>query len=264
MRAEQLMEQVSAILIRAGDEIIMPAYAASVETQHKADGSIVTETDMACQVFIERELASIDPAIGFLGEEMTQQQQLECLHADHTTFWCLDPLDGTTNFATSFPGFAISLALISDGDVTMACTYDPVRRELFSATAGHGATLNGKRICCSQEQELANSVGFVDFKRLNSETASHFASKKIFRSQRNIGSCALEWAWLAAGRGQFIIHGGEKLWDFAGGSLLASEAGCCVGDFSGRALFPVSSLSSPILATCSPTIQEKLKLHLSI
>jgi len=81
----------------------------------------------------------------------------------------------------------------------------------------------------------------------------------IYRSQRNIGSCALEWAWLAAGRGHFIVHGGEKIWDFAAGSLIASEAGCTVTDLSARPLFPRGSLSSPVLAACNQTIHAQLE-----
>ena len=263
MPLESRLEQISKILIKAGHEIIMPAYELAVLTTQKADGSIVTETDLACQHFIEKELAKIDGDIAFLGEEMSQDNQLDCLKQKSGTFWCLDPLDGTTNFATSFPGFAISLALIRGGNVELACTHDPVREETFTASVGGGAFLNGNRIYCSQENQLANSVGFIDFKRLNRETAIRFATEKIFRSQRNVGSCALEWAWLAAGRGQFIIHGGEKLWDFAAGSMLVAEAGGCTGDFSGNPLFPASSLSSPILATCTPTVQNELKQQLT-
>ena len=218
-------EQLCEILIRAGQEIVMPAYARSVQTTRKPDGSIVTETDLACQSFIEQELLKIDAEIGFLGEEMSESEQLACLQRKQAAFWCLDPLDGTTNFATTFPGFSISLALIRNGQVELACIHDPVRAVTFSAQLGCGAFLNGKPIHCSGEQQLSNSVGFIDFKRLQKATASRFATEKIYRSQRNVGSCALEWAWLAAGRGQVIIPGGEKLGDFAAGRLLAPEAG---------------------------------------
>ncbi|ATX81641.1 myo-inositol-1(or 4)-monophosphatase [Mariprofundus ferrinatatus] len=262
MRLEQMLNQISAILIRAGETIIMPAYESSVQAVSKTDGSIVTETDIACQIFIEKELAALDSSIGFLGEEMSRQEQLSCLNKE-AAFWCLDPLDGTTNFAATFPGFAISLALIVDGHVVLACTHDPIRAETFTASVGNGALLNGKSIRCSEEENLANSVGYIDFKRLDHEIARRLATERSYRSQRNVGSCALEWAWLAAGRGQFIIHGGEKLWDFAAGSLLVSEAGGCVGDFHGAPLFPVSHLSSPILATCNAQLQRELKQQLT-
>jgi len=251
------------ILVQAGNDIVLPAYKANVETTTKVDGSVVTETDLACQHYIQQHLQALDADIAFLGEEMSEDEQLECLHSSNGSFWCLDPLDGTTNFATSLPGFALSLALIKNGKVELACIHDPVRRETFTASYNGGAHLNGEIIHASSETETSNAVGYVDFKRLDRETAIELACNKIYRSQRNIGSCALEWAWLAAGRGQFIIHGGEKIWDFAAGSLIASEAGCFAGDFTGTSFFPATALSSPVLAACSGPVHETLKLQLN-
>ncbi|GAV19154.1 myo-inositol-1(or 4)-monophosphatase [Mariprofundus micogutta] len=255
--------ELSAILKQAGREIIMPAYRSSVIISGKADGSIVTETDLACQTYIQDKLAQLDSSIAFLGEEMSEEEQLHCLRTSNGSYWCLDPLDGTTNFATNLPGFALSLALIENGLVELACIYDPVRDELFTAKRGSGAELNGTDIHASAETELNNAVGYVDFKRLQRDTAVKLACDKLYRSQRNLGSCALEWAWLAAGRGQFIIHGGEKVWDFSAGSLIATEAGCISGDFNGQPLFPDAGLSSPILAACSSPVHESLKRQLS-
>ena len=251
------------ILREAGKAIVIPAYESSVVITDKADGSIVTETDLACQSYIQRELAVLDSNIAFLGEEMSEAEQLSCLRNCNGSYWCLDPLDGTTNFATTLPGFALSLALIENGLVELACIYDPVRDEMFTAKHGAGAQLNGSPIKASSESDLGSAVGYIDFKRLERNTAIKLATKRIYRSQRNIGSCALEWAWLAAGRGQFIIHGGEKVWDFAAGSLIAAEAGCFTGDFNGHPLFPDAGLSSPVLAACSSPIHESLKLQLN-
>ncbi|OIO67386.1 MAG: inositol monophosphatase [Zetaproteobacteria bacterium CG1_02_53_45] len=251
------------ILKRAGKEIVLPAYAASVVVSSgKSDGSIVTETDLSCQSYIQAELAWLDDGIAFLGEEMTEAEQLACLHNSNGSYWCLDPLDGTTNFATNLPGFALSLALIENGLVELACIFDPVRDELFTARRGTGARLNGTPITASAETVLANAVGYIDFKRLQRDSAIAFACNRNYRSQRNLGSCALEWAWLGAGRGQFIIHGGEKVWDFSAGSLIAAEAGCIVGNFDGKPLFPDAKLSSPVLAACSRTIHDALKEQL--
>ena len=156
----------------------------------------------------------------------------------------------------------VEKVLIENGHVQLACIHDPVRQESFTARRGGGAQLNGRVIRCSNEDKLANAVGFIDFKRLDQETAKRIAAKRSYRSQRNIGTCALEWAWLAAGRAQFIIHGGEKIWDFAAGSLIAEEAGCQVGNFSAEPLFPRQGLSSPILATCMPSLQRELQHQL--
>jgi len=260
MKTGITLSSITQILEKAGQDILLPVFYSSVQTSTKSDGSVVTEADINCQQFIETELACLDASIALLGEEMTEEQQMHSLNNSQGCYWCLDPLDGTTNFSTALPAFAISLALIENGQVQLACIHDPVRQETFTARRGDGAHLNGHLIHCSNEDELANAVGFIDFKRLERETAKKIATKRSYRSQRNIGTCALEWAWLAAGRAQFIIHGGEKIWDFAAGSLIAGEAGCQVGNFAGEPLFPGRNLSSPVLATCMPTLQREL-LH---
>ncbi len=263
MNSDVTLSSITGILEKAGQDILLPAFHSSVQTSTKADGSVVTETDLNCQHFIEAELAGLDASIALLGEEMTEERQLHSLHSSQGSYWCLDPLDGTTNFSTALPAFAISLALIKNSQVQLACIHDPVRQESFTARRGGGAHLNGHIIHCSNEGELANAVGFIDFKRLEKKIARRIAAKRSYRSQRNIGTCALEWAWLAAGRAQFIIHGDEKIWDFAAGSLIAEEAGCQVGDFSAEPLFPSHRLSSPILATCMPSLQRELQHQLS-
>ncbi len=252
-----LLNDINAIIEKTGRDIIMPAFRDRIVSTSKADGSVVTETDTACQRFIERQLAALAPDIAFLGEEMNESEQQSCLN-DGGRFWCLDPLDGTTNFVAGIPVFATSLALIEDGRPVLSWIHDPVRRESFTAVAGQGARLDGRPIRSACEKELATSVGYIDYKRLRRDAIEALLQRGLYRSQRNLGTCALEWAWLAAGRGHFIIHGGEKLWDFAAGSLIATEAGCRAGDFSGHALFPRRSLTSPILATCGATIQNRL------
>jgi len=256
-----ILKTVSHILEQAGQNIILPAFHSSIQSSTKADGSVVTKTDLACQQFIQHELALLDGNIAFLGEEMSEPEQLSCLQRNGR-YWCLDPLDGTSNFIAHFPGFAISLALIENGEVQLACIHDPVRNETFTTIRNSGAFLNGKPITASCNGRVDSAVGFIDFKRLSPSLAITLATQPVYRSQRNIGSCALEWAWLAAGRGDFIIHGGEKIWDFAAGSLIAAEAGCMIGDFDSTPLFPCSTLSSPILATCNHAIHAPLKLQL--
>jgi len=262
MKTTIRLSSIITILEQAGQEILLPAFHTAVHASTKSDGSIVTQTDLTLQEYIQEELEGLDANIPFLGEEMTENEQLSCLKQSKGSYWCLDPLDGTSNFAATLPCFAISLALIHHGIVQLACIHDPVRGETFSAERGCGARLNGLPISVSDELNIGNAIGYIDFKRLDVDTATALITTKQYRSQRNIGSCALEWAWLAAGRGQFIIHGAEKIWDFAAGSLIAQEAGASVGNFSGQALFPCLALSSPVLATCTPSIQSVLQQQL--
>jgi len=257
------MEDLIDILEQAGREIIMPAFARAVRSETKIDGSLVTITDLACQTFIEERLLQLDPSIAMLGEEMTEREQLSLLARDTGAIWCLDPLDGTTNFTVSLPCFALSLALIEHGKPQMACIHDPIRQETFTARRGDGAYLNGQPLHTSDACALSDTVGFIDFKRLPESIAITLSSQPFYRSQRNIGTCALEWAWLAVGRAHFIIHGNEKLWDFAAGSLIAEEAGCTVSDFSFASLFPTNQLSSPVLAACDAHIHASIKQQLA-
>ncbi|PCI43143.1 MAG: inositol monophosphatase [Proteobacteria bacterium] len=241
------IQKIIHIAQTAGKNILLPGFKQQAATSIKDDGSVVTETDLKCQDFLQRELSTLAPNIAFLGEEMTQHEQLKCLQSNKA-FWCVDPLDGTSNFATPIPLFAISIALIDQGKPILACIHDPIRQETFTAIRGQGFQLNGQPMQSKPIAQLIQAVGFIDFKRLDTKTASRFATQKVYRSQRNIGSCALEWAWLAAGRGQFIIHGSEKLWDYAAGCLLAEESGCKVTDFGGNHPFKHAQLSSPIAA----------------
>ncbi|MDX8408236.1 MAG: inositol monophosphatase family protein [Mariprofundaceae bacterium] len=246
------------IIEAAGKNIIMPAFREKIVAASKSDGSVVTDTDIACQRFIERGLADLEAGIPFLGEEMYESDQIQRLNEKAGRYWCLDPLDGTTNFVAGIPVFGTSLALVDHGHPVLACIHDPVRGETFTAIRSHGACLNAAPIRGATETELASAVGFIDFKRLGSSHKQAMLGKGLYRSQRNIGTCALEWAWLAAGRGHFILHGGEKLWDFAAGSLIALESGCVAGNFSSSPLFPCQSLSSPILACCTEDIRQQL------
>ncbi len=255
---QHLLDHLSSLLREAGEKILVPAYREHTSKKSiKNDGSVVTETDLQCQQFMQSTLSSFDPDIGFLGEEMSHDEQLAALNSGGR-FWCVDPLDGTTNFTIPMPHFGSSVALIEDGAPTLACIHDPLLGESFTASKGGGARLNGTPIQVTSESRLSNSVGFIDFKRLDEARATVLASRRLFRSQRNIGTCALEWAWLAAGRAHFIIHGGEKVWDYAAGLLLAEEAGAIVSDFENDHPFRISQLSSSIVAASDENIHQEL------
>ncbi len=245
-----MIKNVETIARNAGQNILLPAFFSQTATQAiKHDGSIVTETDKKCQDFLQSALHALDENIGFLGEEMPAHEQLNCLHQGGR-FWCVDPIDGTGNFTTPMPLFAISIALIEAGKPVLACIYDPIRDEMFSAIKGSGLLINNQVFTpLENENPLNEVIGFVDFKRLKPHLASKLATAQYYRSQRNLGTCALEWAWLAAGRAQFIVHGGQKLWDYAAGLLLAEEAACIITDFTGCHPFAQSRLSCPIVAT---------------
>lgn len=223
------LEDVRALVRATAQEELLPRFNRIGHTI-KADGSLLTEADLAVDRRLRAALARHWPGIGFLSEEMTASEQHALLADSSRPLWCLDPLDGTSNFAAGMPLFAISLALLEAGQPRLAVTYDPIRDECFSATRGAGAWLHhagGEERLKGLHFDvpLSRVVALVDLKRLPRALASRLAHEPPYSSQRNLGSCALEWAWLAAGRGHVYLHGGQKLWDLAAGILLLSEAG---------------------------------------
>ncbi|RMH50660.1 MAG: inositol monophosphatase family protein, partial [Zetaproteobacteria bacterium] len=245
-----LRTEIGALLREAGRTILLPAFHdhRTGGVHRKQDGSPVTETDRRCQEFLHRHLRRCTPRFAFLGEEMEPAAQQQALRAD-TPCWCLDPLDGTSNFVAGIPCFAISLGLLHQGRAVAGWIYDPVADELFCPD-------DPPQPAPTAASPLAESVGFVDFKRLTPRLALRLLTHPIGSSQRNLGSCALEWAWLTRGRGRFLIHGGEQIWDYAAGLALARNSGCMVCDFSGADPLAGGRLASSILAARS---EEELR-----
>jgi myo-inositol-1(or 4)-monophosphatase len=152
--------------------------------------------------------------------------------------WIIDPLDGTTNFIKGIPHFAVSIALQYKGRLDQAVIFDPIRGELFTASRGNGAQLNGHRIRASQAKELGSTVLATAFPFKAKESMKEYMSSfsKIFAQCGDVrrgGSAALDMAYVAAGRFDGYWERGIKPWDIAAGELLVRESGGLVTDFSG-------------------------------
>jgi len=207
-----------------------------VKARLKGDGSLVTEADGAMQRAVEEALRERWPQYALLGEESSCQLQDRAL-AQAGGCWILDPLDGTTNFAHGFEIFCTSLALAVGGEVVLGLVYDPLHDELFAARRGRGAELGGLSLRLeSAPAALDRALALIDFKRLPADVAAALAVNPPYASQRNLGSVALEWCWLAAARADLYLHGGQKLWDYAAGQLIFSEAGGASCTLEGEAV----------------------------
>ena len=219
------IEKLKTLVKIAAQEVLLKDFGHS-EFEYKSDGSVVTPADLAMQDRLENELNQQWPEYGILGEEMTETQQQAVIDAGNG-YWCIDPLDGTSNYAAGLPFFAVSIGLIIEGQQNLGLIYDPVRDEMFTAIKGQGAYLNGERIDHDMMKfsEDKPIVAEIDLKRLPEELAVKLVTERIFASQRNIGSSAIDWCWMAAGRFDIYLHGGQKLWDYAAGSLIFKEAG---------------------------------------
>ncbi|MEJ2359811.1 MAG: inositol monophosphatase family protein [Gammaproteobacteria bacterium] len=209
-----------------------------IQQQFKSDGSIVTEADLAMQSSLQSGLQARWPQIAFLGEEMPAAQQEQILRDSANGVWVVDPLDGTSNFSQGIACFAVSVALVVNGRIELGLVYDPVRDECFRAQRGRGAWLNHDTLTLRALQEVENmTIGLVDFKRLPAELASKLVSRPPYKSQRSFGSVALDWCWIAAGRGDVYVHGKQKLWDYAAGQLILAEAGGFAATLQGEPVF---------------------------
>lgn len=230
------IKQLETIIIAAAREELLPRFT-KVTRGHKADGSVITEADLAMQQRVASELHALSPDIVFLGEEMNSEEQIALLGSGKSV-WCLDPLDGTSNFSTGIPYFSVSLALIENGQVTAGIVYDPVRNECFSATLAESVTLNGQKIeTADSGLDLKQSTGLVDFKRLPAELAQRLYNDTPYSSQRSFGSVALDWCWLAVGRSHVYLHGKQNIWDYAAGNFIFHEAGGYSTTLDGEPIF---------------------------
>ncbi|MDD3481712.1 inositol monophosphatase family protein [Azovibrio restrictus] len=226
----KLLPGVEAALKAAAETEILPRFL-KVARQHKADGSTFSEADIAAQAFLSRALGQL-LHLPMLGEEMSDSAQREAWQAGDKGLWVMDPIDGTTNFLVGLPQFAVSVALLRGGKPVLGVSYLPMAGEMFSAVAGQGAWLNGEPLPLRPSgNQLSKAVACVDFKRLPAELAAHLVQSSPIYSQRNFGSSVLEWCYLAAGRVDAVLHGGQRLWDHAAGSLLVREAGGCAATF---------------------------------
>ena len=218
-----LQAVVAAVRLVAAEEI-MPRYM-KVAHQRKSDGSLCTEADLATQEALTRKLQAILD-VPVIGEEMSEQQQVALWADGLQTVWCIDPIDGTSNFVHGLPYFAVSVALIRGGKSVLGAVYDPVANEVFAAERGRGAFLNGAKLLGrTTAATLGIALAGVDMKRLDGKLAAALASSPPYCSQRNFGASALDWCYTAAGRYDVYLHGGQKLWDYAAGSLVLLEAG---------------------------------------
>ena len=221
----------------------------------KGDGSLVTEADLVMQTALAETLARHWPEIGILGEEMESSVQQEALQYAGTGVWCIDPLDGTSNFSIGVPYYAVSVALLRNYAVEMAVVYDPSRRECFAAIRGQGAWLNGQRLARrALTTPLSQGMALIDLKRLPPELVARLAAKPPYKSQRSFGAVALDWCWLAAGRCHVYLHGQQKLWDYAAGHLILQEAGGSALTLEGEPVFAPTLQPRSSAAALDPAV----------
>jgi len=236
----------------------------------------VTETDFQCQEIILAMLRQAFPEHGFLAEERVGEGGLgqppsavpEISHPGlacksdplrPACRWIIDPLDGTVNFAHGFPMFCVSIALEADGVLTYGVIYDPLRDELFEASRGGGANLNGTPIRVSETRRMERALiatGFpYDIRARVPETLARLGRLLgIIQGLRRGGSAALDLAYVACGRLDGFYEENLRPWDTAAGLLIVTEAGGKITTFDGGDY----DLYSPNILASNGALHEKL------
>jgi myo-inositol-1(or 4)-monophosphatase len=210
----------------------------SVRVSQKQVNDFVTEVDQAAEVAIIETLLAAYPGHGIWAEESGRTHGAQ----DSDYVWIIDPLDGTTNFIHGLPVYCVSIALAVKGKVEQAVIYDPSRNDLFTATRGRGAFLNDRRLRVSKRvrlQECLISTGFPFRQGDDFNTYLRMMGDVMQRTAglRRPGAAALDLAYVAAGFTDGFFETGLQPWDVAAGSLLVTEAGGLVGNFTGEADF---------------------------
>lgn len=201
----------------------------------KAPRDFVTEVDRAAETAVIETLLDAYPGHGILAEESGRAHGAR----DSDFVWVIDPLDGTTNFIHGFPVYAVSIALTFRGKVEQAVVYDPARNDLFYASKGRGAFLNDRRLRVSKRLRMNEALigtGFPFRAGDDFERYMKMLRAVMTRSAgiRRPGAAALDLCYVAAGWTDGFFESGLHPWDVAAGSLLVTEAGGLIGDFTGE------------------------------
>jgi len=204
----------------------------------KGPNDFVSDVDRAAEQAIIDILLEAYPGHAILAEESGSERGSK----DSEFLWIIDPLDGTTNFLHGFPVYAVSIALAFRGVVQQAVVYDPTRNDLFFASRGRGAFLNDRRLRVSKRTRLSDSLVGTGFPFRKGDNFKRYV--KMFEEVmqacaglRRPGAAALDLCYVAAGYYDGFFEMGLSPWDAAAGSLIITEAGGLVGNFTGESDF---------------------------
>jgi myo-inositol-1(or 4)-monophosphatase len=209
-----------------------------IEVEHTKSSptDIVTDVDLAVEKLIRERLAAARPDDGFLGEESGAAQSTS------GDTWVVDPIDGTVNFLYRIPHFSVSIALQRAGQVVAGVVHNPMSGELFGATLGGGATLDGRPIATRPSPDISAALVATGFSYRSDERAKQIEQLSQLlpkvRDIRRMGSAALDLCQVACGRTDAYAERNLQAWDMAAGTLIAREAGARVEGLDGAAPSP--------------------------
>src|SRR5215469_3851246 len=227
---KSFVETAAEIAAQAGS-LLRHYFERRVSFEMKGEYDLLTEADKASEKHIVERLSHEFPEHAIVAEEGGGRESASEYR------WYVDPLDGTTNFAHSYPVWNVTLALEKAGELIAGVVFDPNRHELFTAERGAGAFLNGRRVSVSKARRVADSLLCTGFPNHNRSTNPniHFFHELAMSAHgvRRSGSAAVDLAYVACGRLDGFWEIGLNPWDMAAGILLIREAGGVCSDMTG-------------------------------
>ena len=204
-------------------KIILKHYGNYGKLKFKNPRSLLTKVDLLADKTIKNTISKKYPKHNFL----TEESGLTKKGSEYT--WIIDPIDGTTNFTSEIPYFAVSIALAKNNEVIMGVVYNPCTKETFFAEKGKGAFMNNKRIKVSNKNNLKDALlAFALPSNIRITKKTLLLLSKIFgsvRGMRNPGSAALNMCYIAAGKFDLFLSLSLSSWDAAAAFLIIEEAG---------------------------------------
>ena len=243
------------MIFEAGEILLQGFEKEGIEVEYKSKTELVTDYDKRSEELLVAAITKGFPDHSIVAEEGNRR------NGSGDLIWYIDPLDATNNYVHGIAHFCISIGLYSKklGKVVIGVVYDPYNRELFKATKGGGAYLNGRRISVSSVNDLSKSMiatGFP-YEKGNSEKNNLVEFNKFLsniQGIRRMGSAALDLCYVACGRFDGFWEPELKSWDMAGGSLIVEEAGGKVTNYSGEQFNP----EFPEIVASNGTIHNKM------
>ena len=242
-----------------GNEILKDNYNKIQTISSKGrKGDLVTNVDLEVENKIKHYLSEKTPNISINAEESGK------LNKSSDLTWCIDPLDGTTNYSHGYPFFGTSIGLVYKNKPILGAISVPYLNELYSGCIGEGSFCNDNKLKVSNASNLSESLLVTGFSYDRFETEDNNYAEFCYlthktRGVRRGGAAAVDLAFVAAGKVDGYWERGLEVWDIAAGAIIVKEAGGIISDYPSG----VFNLSSGRILACSPTLEEELRNELN-
>ena len=251
--------EIAKYCAQIGNEILKNNYNKIRTISSKGrKGDLVTNVDLEVEKKIKEYLVEETPYISINAEESGKLKK----SSDLT--WCIDPLDGTTNYSHGYPFFGTSIGLLYKNSPILGAISVPYLDELYSACIGRGSFCNDSKIKVSSPERLSDSLLVTGFSYDRFETEDNNYAEFCYlthktRGVRRGGAAAIDLAFVAAGKIDGYWERGLEVWDLAAGAIIVKEAGGIISDYPSGAF----NLNSGRILACSPCLEYELKKELN-